>query len=127
MFVVVAVSAGLTEALSVLERVNSVSVLVCSICRSDLSVVCLRKSRQHVCVDRFAKCAGPTEMCSVLESAVCLFWLQCLQVRLKRCRCGQSQKEVLCSKEYLCEKRCTNLRDCGKHQCKRKVGCMKCT
>ncbi|XP_076446589.1 NF-X1-type zinc finger protein NFXL1-like [Babylonia areolata] len=45
---------------------------------------------------------------------------QCLQVHLKRCRCSQSQKEVLCSKEYLCEKRCTNLRDCGKHQCKRK-------
>lgn len=45
---------------------------------------------------------------------------QCLQVVQKRCRCGQSQKDVLCSKEYLCEKRCTSLRDCGKHPCKRK-------
>ncbi|KAK7097179.1 hypothetical protein V1264_004194 [Littorina saxatilis] len=45
---------------------------------------------------------------------------QCLQLQPKRCRCGQSQKEVLCSKEYLCDKRCTNMRDCRKHPCKRK-------
>ena len=51
MFVVVAVSAGLTEALSVLERVNSISVLVCSICRSDLSVVCLRVGSMFVLMD----------------------------------------------------------------------------
>ncbi|XP_041358190.1 NF-X1-type zinc finger protein NFXL1-like [Gigantopelta aegis] len=44
----------------------------------------------------------------------------CLQVAQKCCRCGQRQKEVPCSKEYLCDIKCTNYRDCGKHQCKRK-------
>lgn len=39
----------------------------------------------------------------------------------KTCRCGQKQKEVLCSKQYLCETKCSAMRDCNKHQCKRKV------
>ncbi|XP_071087920.1 NF-X1-type zinc finger protein NFXL1-like [Haliotis cracherodii] len=44
----------------------------------------------------------------------------CRQVTSKRCRCGQKQKEVLCSKEYLCDLKCSVMRDCGKHYCKRK-------
>lgn len=47
--------------------------------------------------------------------------LQCLQLVTKTCRCGQKQKEVLCSKQYLCETKCSAMRDCNKHQCKRKV------
>jgi hypothetical protein len=48
--------------------------------------------------------------------------MQCLQLVRKACRCGQKQKEVLCSKQYLCEIKCPRMRDCNKHQCKRKVG-----
>lgn len=44
----------------------------------------------------------------------------CLQLVTKTCRCGQKQKEVLCSKQYLCETKCSAMRDCNKHQCKRK-------
>ena len=42
---------------------------------------------------------------------------------VKRCRCrNQKEREVPCYKEYLCESKCSKMRDCGKHQCKRKVG-----
>lgn len=54
-----------------------------------------------------------------LNMYLCL--LQCLQLVTKTCRCGQKQKEVLCSKQYLCETKCSAMRDCNKHQCKRKV------
>lgn len=46
---------------------------------------------------------------------------QCLQMAEKVCRCGKKTKLVPCSQEFLCESRCSNLRQCGKHQCKRKV------
>ncbi|XP_052277513.1 NF-X1-type zinc finger protein NFXL1-like [Dreissena polymorpha] len=44
----------------------------------------------------------------------------CGQMRVKRCRCGQKEREVQCCKELLCETKCLNLRDCGRHPCKRK-------
>ncbi|KAK3100083.1 hypothetical protein FSP39_014538 [Pinctada imbricata] len=44
----------------------------------------------------------------------------CRQMTKKRCRCGQKSKEVPCYKEYLCETKCTIMKDCKKHQCKRK-------
>lgn len=46
---------------------------------------------------------------------------QCLQMSEKACRCGKKTKLVPCSQEFLCESRCSNLRQCGKHYCKRKV------
>jgi len=48
--------------------------------------------------------------------------LQCRQMVKKRCRCGQKTKEIQCFKDYLCETKCTRMKDCRKHQCKRKVG-----
>lgn len=39
----------------------------------------------------------------------------------KLCRCGKKTREVQCFKEYLCETRCTKMRDCRKHPCRRKV------
>ncbi|GFO45458.1 NF-x1-type Zinc finger protein nfxl1 [Plakobranchus ocellatus] len=45
---------------------------------------------------------------------------QCIQRTVKRCRCGQKQKEFACAKEFLCDKKCTNLRNCGVHKCNRK-------
>ncbi|KAH9492637.1 NF-X1-type zinc finger protein nfxl1 [Bulinus truncatus] len=45
---------------------------------------------------------------------------QCMQMSVKRCRCGQRQKEVPCAKEFLCEKKCNNMRNCGVHKCNRK-------
>ena len=48
--------------------------------------------------------------------------LQCLQVAVKVCRCGKREKQVSCSSEYLCEGKCSQLRQCGRHQCRRKVG-----
>lgn len=47
---------------------------------------------------------------------------QCRQMRVKKCGCEmQKEKEVPCYKEYQCENKCNKMRDCGKHQCKRKV------
>lgn len=45
---------------------------------------------------------------------------QCLQMALKRCRCGRKEKSVPCSSEFLCEAKCSRMRQCGRHQCKRK-------
>ena len=47
--------------------------------------------------------------------------LQCLQRSVKKCRCGKKDKEVPCSSEYLCDLKCTLMRQCGRHQCRRKV------
>ncbi|CAG2239164.1 NFXL1 [Mytilus edulis] len=44
----------------------------------------------------------------------------CLNVATKTCLCGQRKKELPCYKDYHCETRCTRMRDCGKHQCRRK-------
>ncbi|XP_076351913.1 NF-X1-type zinc finger protein NFXL1 [Tachypleus tridentatus] len=44
----------------------------------------------------------------------------CRQMRVKRCRCGQREKSVPCSKEYTCETKCKQLRDCRRHTCSRK-------
>ena len=49
-------------------------------------------------------------------------YIQCRQLCVKVCRCGKKEKSVMCSSEYLCDVRCTKLRQCGSHQCKRKVG-----
>lgn len=44
----------------------------------------------------------------------------CRDLVVKPCRCGRTQKEVLCSTEVLCELRCTNMRACGRHACRRR-------
>ncbi|KAI5609275.1 NF-X1-type zinc finger protein NFXL1, partial [Silurus asotus] len=38
----------------------------------------------------------------------------------KQCRCGRYTKRMPCHKEYLCESKCTQMRSCNRHQCKRK-------
>ncbi|CAF1291687.1 unnamed protein product [Rotaria sordida] len=53
----------------------------------------------------------------------------CRQVILKRCRCGLKEKLIPCCQEYLCETKCTRMRSCGKHPCKRKCcdgNCLPC-
>ncbi|XP_066286715.1 NF-X1-type zinc finger protein NFXL1-like [Branchiostoma lanceolatum] len=45
---------------------------------------------------------------------------QCWERATKTCRCGQRKKSLPCNKEYLCETRCTNMRTCQRHQCRRK-------
>lgn len=45
---------------------------------------------------------------------------KCLHVATKTCLCGQKKKDLPCYKDYQCEIKCTRMRDCGKHQCKRK-------
>ena len=45
----------------------------------------------------------------------------CLQSITKRCKCGQYEKEVLCSKEFTCATKCRRMRDCGVHTCNKKV------
>ncbi|KAI8463588.1 MAG: hypothetical protein J3K34DRAFT_526874 [Monoraphidium minutum] len=53
----------------------------------------------------------------------------CRDVVTKPCRCGRTSKQVLCSAEVLCELRCTNMRACGRHQCRRRCcggGCPPC-
>ncbi|XP_062899261.1 NF-X1-type zinc finger protein NFXL1 isoform X2 [Mobula hypostoma] len=44
----------------------------------------------------------------------------CRQEVEKQCRCGKHAKILPCHKEYLCETKCLKLRDCQRHQCKRK-------
>ncbi|XP_070554401.1 NF-X1-type zinc finger protein NFXL1-like [Ptychodera flava] len=44
----------------------------------------------------------------------------CRQMTVKSCRCGARKKSVQCFKDYQCETKCNRIRDCGKHQCKRK-------
>ncbi|KAF3825226.1 hypothetical protein GH733_005860, partial [Mirounga leonina] len=38
----------------------------------------------------------------------------------KHCRCGKHTKRMPCHKPYLCETKCVKMRDCQKHQCRRK-------
>ncbi|XP_066587733.1 NF-X1-type zinc finger protein NFXL1 isoform X2 [Prorops nasuta] len=45
---------------------------------------------------------------------------QCLEVALKTCKCGSFKKEIACTKEFHCNKKCTQIRLCGKHLCNKK-------
>ena len=83
---------------------------------------------EHYCVMRCH--AGPCEAVSCTFLSVMLsflnvcfhhFYVQCRQLRVKSCRCGKHKRSVLCTQPYFCEEKCTNLRQCGIHQCKRKV------
>ena len=38
----------------------------------------------------------------------------------RRCRCGSSMKTMLCSGEFLCDKKCNRKRNCGVHQCRKR-------
>jgi len=51
----------------------------------------------------------------------------CRQLSQKTCRCGQRSKELPCFKEYICETKCSKMKDCGKHQCKKKCCDGQCT
>uniref|UniRef100_A0A8C5V168 Nuclear transcription factor, X-box binding like 1 n=1 Tax=Microcebus murinus TaxID=30608 RepID=A0A8C5V168_MICMU len=44
----------------------------------------------------------------------------CRQEVEKQCRCGKHTKRMPCHKTYLCETKCVKMRDCQKHQCRRK-------
>ena len=45
----------------------------------------------------------------------------CIQMTKKKCRCGQKERLILCHQEFFCESRCPRMRQCGRHQCRRKV------
>ncbi|XP_037901244.1 NF-X1-type zinc finger protein NFXL1 [Glossina fuscipes] len=54
----------------------------------------------------------------------------CLVITKKKCRCGLHEKELPCSKEFTCETKCKQSRDCGIHSCNRKCcdrNCPPCT
>lgn len=38
----------------------------------------------------------------------------------KNCRCGRGKRSVLCSQDFLCDRKCSATRSCGRHQCKKK-------
>lgn len=44
----------------------------------------------------------------------------CLEITRKECRCGLHSKELPCTKLYLCDTKCKQMRDCNKHACNRK-------
>jgi len=44
----------------------------------------------------------------------------CLQWVMKKCKCGAYEKDVSCSKEFLCTNKCRRIRDCGVHACNKK-------
>ncbi|RXG62012.1 NF-X1-type zinc finger protein NFXL1 [Armadillidium vulgare] len=58
----------------------------------------------HFCAERCHKYACPS----------------CIQVRVKKCSCGLREKELPCSKTYICDVKCKRKRDCGRHLCNRK-------
>ena len=39
----------------------------------------------------------------------------------KKCRCGNKAKSLTCGTEFLCDVKCTIIKRCGRHPCKRKV------
>lgn len=49
---------------------------------------------------------------------------QCLEVVTKTCRCGSFNKELPCVKEFHCNKKCPQMRLCGRHLCNKK--CCNC-
>lgn len=51
---------------------------------------------------------------------------QCLEIIVKKCRCGLHTKELPCYKDFLCETKCKDLRSCKKHPCSRKCCDSKC-
>ncbi|KAK1803743.1 hypothetical protein P4O66_020762, partial [Electrophorus voltai] len=50
----------------------------------------------------------------------------CRQEVEKHCRCGRYSKSMPCHKEYLCENKCSQTRNCNRHQCRRKCCPGKC-
>lgn len=44
----------------------------------------------------------------------------CRQEVEKECRCGRYRKLMPCHKEYLCDSKCPQTRNCQRHQCRRK-------
>ncbi|XP_047125843.1 NF-X1-type zinc finger protein NFXL1 isoform X1 [Hydra vulgaris] len=44
----------------------------------------------------------------------------CNQVVRKTCKCGRKTKDTPCSQTLTCEFKCTKLRKCGRHPCKKK-------
>lgn len=53
-----------------------------------------------------------------------------MKVSLRKCRCGKTKKEFPCSKEYLCNIKCTKMRNCKIHKCNQKCctgDCPPCT
>lgn len=62
-----------------------------------------------------SRCTG-----SELKLFLFAFKFQCLEVVTRRCRCGLHMKELPCQKEFLCETKCKQIKDCGKHPCNRK-------
>ncbi|XP_046852833.1 NF-X1-type zinc finger protein NFXL1-like [Xenia sp. Carnegie-2017] len=54
---------------------------------------------------------------------------KCRQMVKKKCRCGKREKSVQCSQEFICDIKCTQMKNCGRHQCRRKCcdgGCPPC-
>jgi len=60
----------------------------------------------------------------VLKNTLLFPYLVAQEVE-KQCRCGKHTKRMPCHKPYLCETKCTKIRDCQKHQCRRKVSVWK--
>ncbi|EFA82337.1 hypothetical protein PPL_04762 [Heterostelium album PN500] len=44
----------------------------------------------------------------------------CNQVATKKCNCGSLVKDMPCSKELICTNKCNNIRNCGRHRCRKR-------
>jgi len=44
----------------------------------------------------------------------------CRQIITKKCRCGKCSKELPCCQVFTCEFKCTKMKNCNRHPCKRK-------
>ncbi|KAL4428037.1 hypothetical protein ABPG75_002126 [Micractinium tetrahymenae] len=44
----------------------------------------------------------------------------CRETLEKSCECGKTQRTVQCHETFRCERRCIEMRSCGRHQCRRR-------
>lgn len=98
------------------------------------------KLRRTTCVDRIPTCEStcmkPLEGCDHVCSSRCHTGPcpPCSVSLVRPCRCGSTTRDVKCSEEQLriqarergehvddilCDKTCSSLRNCGRHQCRR--------
>ncbi|XP_049546013.1 NF-X1-type zinc finger protein NFXL1 [Anopheles darlingi] len=90
------------------------------------SCPCGRTQTRAACSERIGTCGDTCqkmlacgvhqcmERCHEGECGSCLVLVQ------KTCRCGQTSREIPCSKEATCETKCKKVRRCGRHPCNRK-------
>lgn len=83
---------------------------------------------QAPCSEEIGPCGNTCQKMLACEMHICVERCHkgncgpCLEITKKECRCGAHSKELPCTKMYMCDTKCKQMRDCNKHACNRKVG-----